>query len=321
MKKILILSLISIFVVFASLFYVNYFLLSDSTIDIFSSKDRELTLKEEPTIIGYLPKNYSAPKFNAASNKAVFLANNLMYLWDLKQNSIENIKHQKFIKSVDFIDNEYIIYASNANDGININVLNISSNEDYLLDNLSYKNFLDMSNIRVVEGSLYFDIEYLKDGSKSSRTYVYTNNSLKRSEQYHTDIINSEVANDKYVYTTLGPKTFIDSNPFSYKGNSMYELIGADKDKTIYLLDKTKNNTILSLAINDTVDILEETTFEGISYNKIICSDGLYLVGSDFILDTSKGIKVNLQQTANILYIENNNIYYEHDGALMRHVY
>lgn len=319
MKKILILSLLSTCVVFFSLWYIDSVILSDSSIKIF--ENTEITLSDDSTIIGYLPKNYSAFSFSPALDKAVFTANNIMYLADIESENVKIINTDSFVQTCSFLDDSYIIYTSVNAKEVYIKVFDLSLNESYTLGSLSYANFISLDNARLVDDKILFDIKYRNNGDDLSRSYVFYNNSISRisSNDYYT--IKHITSNDNTIFTTNENKTYINDSLFSYNNNSLYSLIGKDLANIIYLNDIECKNKVISISVSENIDIIEEYTLDSIEYNKFFCSDKLYLIGDNFVLDLDNGIKINLEKNGNILYIKNNTILYEKNGVLYKQKY
>lgn len=319
MKKILILSLLSTCVVFFSLWYIDSVILSDSSIKIFQKT--EITLTNDNTIIGYLPENYSAFSFSPNLNKAVFTANNIMYLADIESESVKILNTDSFVQTCSFLNESYIIYTSVSSREVHIKVFDLFANESYVLGSLSYKNFISLDNARIVDNKILFDIRYSNNDDEFSRSYVFDNDSISRigSNSYYS--INHITSNDNIVFTTNENKTYINDSLFSYNNKSSYKLIGKNSLDVIYLHDIEHENKIVSISISDNIDIIEEYTLDSINYNKFFCSDRLYLIGDNFVLDLDNGVKINLEKNGNILYIKNNTILYEEKGVLYKQEY
>lgn len=319
MKKILILSLLSTCVVFFSLWYVDSVILSDSSVKMF--KEAEITLTDDSTVIGYLPDNYSVFSFSPTLNKAVFTANNIMYLADIESESVKILNTDSFVQTCSFLNESYIIYTTVNAKEVYIKVFDLSVNETYVLGSLSYKNFISLDNSRIIDNKILFDIRYRDNDDEFSRSYVFDNNAISRigSNSYYS--VNHIVSGDNLVFTTNENKTYINDSLFSYNNNSAYKLIGKDLFDVLYLQDMEYGHKVVSISVSDNIDIIEEYTLDSVDYNKFFCSDRLYLIGDNFILDLDNGVKINLEKNGNILYIKNNTILYEKQGVLYKQKY
>lgn len=319
MKKILILSLLSTFVVFCSLWYIDSVMLSDSIIN--TTHNKEITLTDDTAIIGYLPENYSAFSFSQTLDKAVFTANNIMYLADIESEHIKIINTDSFVQTCSFLNNSSIIYTSIHENQVYVKVHDLLINDSYTLGSLSYSNFISLDNARMVDNKILFDIRYSDDEEVLSRSYVFDNNIISRlsSNDYYTS--NSIMINNNNIVTTNENKTYINDSLFSYNDNSFYKIIGTDLMNVVYLYDMEHTNKVISISVSDNIDITKEYTLDSIEYNKFFCSDNLYLIGDDFALDLEHGIKINLEKIGNILYIKNNTILHEENGVLYKQKY
>lgn len=318
MKKILIFSFLSFFIMLFSLFYVDSIFLSDSSVKVVSTN--EVNLKGKATILGYIPLNYLNFNFSQNYKKAVTIANNLMYLIDIDSESINILNTSVFVNSCSFLDDRYIIYSSKTSRNVNIYIYDLECKESYLLGNLSYKNFITLDNARLVNDELFFDIRYSDSNDVLSRSYVYKNNKFVRTASNDYFIINSINLNNHYIYTTSNTATYIDDSLFMYKNNAYYEYVGADKNSIVYLYN-SKNNTLLSMLVSNDISIVEEYNIDSFENRRFFCSDNVYLVGNKFVLNLNEGVKINLENESNILYIDNNTILYELGGALYKKNY
>jgi len=319
LKKILILSLLSTCVVFFSLWYTDSILLSDSSVKIKHTK--EITLIEDSAVIGYLPDNYSAFSFSETLDKAVFTANNIMYLADIVSERVKIINTDSFVQTCSFLNDSSIIYTSIHANEVYVKIHNLLTNKCQTLGSLSYNNFISLDNARIVDDKIFFDIRYRDDEEVFSRSYVFDNNAISRLNSYDYHTGNCIFINDNKIITIDKNKTYIKDALFSYNDNSFYSLIGKDLNNIVYLHDLEHNNKVISISVSENIDITQEYTLDSIEYNKFFCSDKLYLIGDDFALDLDNGIKINLEKTGNILYIKNNTILHEANGVLYKQKY
>lgn len=319
MKKILILSLLSTCVMFCSLWYVDSVILSDSSITF--AQHKEVVLTDNSAVVGYLPENYSAFSFSKTLDKAVFTANNLMYLADIESESVKILNTDSFVQTCSFLNDSSIIYTSINGKEVNINVFDLLTNKCSILGSLSYSNFISLDNARIVDNKMLFDIRYRNNEDILSRSYVFDNNVISRisSNDYYTN--NCLIVNDNRIVTTNENKTYINDSLFSYNDTTSYNLIGKDIKNVVYLHATEHNNKVISMSISDNIDITEEYTLDSIEYNHFFCSDTLYLIGDKFALDLEHGVKINLEKSGNILYINNNTILHEENGVLYKQKY
>lgn len=314
MKKILIFSLISLVVTVTSLGYINYALLSDSSVSVNTENNVDLS---EAVTVGYLSSGYSSPKFNDDFSKAIFLCNDLLYMFNLSSNSYEVLGELSFIKDAQFVDNNTILYVSDDKDGISLNVFNLTDRTTNKLGTLSYRYFANLNNVRLNDDMLYFDIEYVKDGVRGAKSYYYKNNQIKSNSSYFNKIANLNI-NDNYIYTTETFDTYINNSLFSYNNSSKFEVLGKDTNDVVYLKDKENEGKIISIAISENIEILEEYNLGNTSYNKILCTDSIYLIGDTFAYDIKNNIKLSIDAPANILLVIDNTIFYEQDGEFLK---
>lgn len=316
MKKIFIMFLLSVCVVFFSLFYVDSIFLADSSVKLESKE--EISSEDIEKVIGYIPSNYSNFNFSKDFNRAVFIANNLIYLLDIASENINIIETPVFANSCSFLNDNYIIYSSKDNTRVSIYIYDILESKSHLLGSLSYKNFISLDNPILIDDELFFDIRYSYNNEILSRSYIYKNNEFSRKSSNEYYITKSAYLDNDYVYTNNDKNTYINNLLFTYKNNSSYEYIGVDSNNLIYLYDTKNENKIVSISLSDTIDIVDEYTMDNIEYSRFFCSDKIYLIGSNFILDLNGGNKINLEKEGNILYIKNNTILYERYGVLYK---
>lgn len=314
MKKFLIFSLISLVVTVTSLSYINYALLSDSSVSV--NIENSVDLGEAVTV-GYLSSGYSSPEFNDDFSKAIFLCNDLLYIFNLSLNSYEVLGELSFIKDAQFIDTNTILYVSDDKDGISLNIFNLNDRTIDELGTLSYRYFTNLNNVKLNEDALYFDIEYVKDGVRGAKSYYYKNNQIKSNNSYLNKIADLNV-DDNYIYTTETLDTYINNSLFSYNNSSKFEVLGKDTNDIVYLMDKENDDRIISIAISENIEILEEYNLGNTSYNKILCTDSVYLIGDTFAYDIKNNKKLSIDTPANILLIIDNTIFYEQDGELLK---
>ena len=318
MKKIFIFSLISTFVVISSLSYVNYALLKDSTIDLINIKKEDISLSvNDAEKIRYISNNLSEFQVSPNLDKLLYTSNEILYLLDLYSDDLKMIDTISFVSDFSFLDDNFILYASKKESEVEVYTLDLLSNESICLGSLSYKNFIGIKNVYIEDDFINFDIEYLNDGDKYSRSYIYKNGSIQRSNK--STVANSLLFGENYIYETNDNTVHIGDLTFTYNNNNKYSLIGMNKqDNILYLLDLTTNEDIISLNISDTIDILEEVNIRDVIYNKPLVSDSLYLLGDNFIVDLNNSIKVNLDENINIVYVSETFIYFVYNNYLMK---
>lgn len=312
MKKVFIFSLISLVFTITSLSYVNYALLSDSSVSVSNSSENVRI-----TSIGFLPSVYSSPRFSDDYTKAIFLCNDLLYLFDFSKGSYDVLGELSFVKDAHFINDVNILYVLNAKNGISINVYNLESKSSYKLGYLSYKYFTNLSDVEVVDNNLSFTVNYRKDGTDGKKSYVYVNDKLK-SKFKSSNVINDLRFEDNYIYTTDSYNTYINNALFTYKDNSQFTLVGKDFNDVIYLQNMEDVNNLVSIKISENIEILDEYSLDNISFNDIMCTDSIYLIGDNFAYDIQRDEKYLLNTTANILLPLNGEIYYESNGEVFK---
>lgn len=312
MKKIIIFCLTSVFVVFTSLYYVNFVLLVDSSV----ISNKPIVNKEySEERIAVIPKGYSSSDFNNTYDKLVLLNKNLVYLIDLNSSKSSILKELSFVEDISFLDSDNLLYVTKNTNSITIKKYSISEKNIEVLGDLSFKYFTRLNNVTYEDDSIYFDVEYLKDGINGSKSYVFKNGRISSSSKT-TSILKKLNVNDSVIYTTDSGVTYINNSIFQYSGSSNFELLGVDKENIVYLIDKTNSGTIISLSVSDTINILESYNLGEITYKEIMCTDNVYIIEDDFVYNLKENNLTPFNE-GHILLIVNNVIYYEKDGEIL----
>lgn len=311
MKKIYIFCLLSIFVVFTSLYYLNFVLLVDSSVvsNDFSTED------DFEGSVAFISSGYSSYDFSDDYTKLVLLNKNLVYLVDLTKKESLILKDLSFVEDVSFLDKDNLLYVTKNSNSITIKKYSISDRSIEVLGDLSFRYFTRLSNVKVKEESVYFDIEYLKDGSKGSKSYVFKNNSIYSSNK-NDGIVQELNINGNPIYTTESNVTYINNSIFQYDRSSNFEILGKDTNDVLYLIDTTISGKIVSLNVSDTISILEAYNLDSISYKEIMCTDSVYIIEDGFVCNLKENMIMPFDK-GHILLIVNNIIYYEKDGEIL----
>lgn len=312
MKKIIIFCLTSVFVVFTSLYYVNFVLLVDSSVISNEPIVNKGNSEERITVI---PKGYSSSDFNNTYDKLVLLNKNLVYLIDLNSNKSSILKELSFVEDISFLDSDSLLYVTKNTNSITIKKYSISEKNIDTLGDLSFKYFTRLSNVKYEDDSIYFDIEYLKDGISGYKSYVFKNGRISSSSKT-TNILKKINVNDSVIYTTDSGVTYINNSIFQYGGSSNFELLGVDKENIVYLIDKTNSGTIISLRVSDTINILESYNLGEITYKQIMCTDNVYIIEDNFVYNLKENNLTPFDE-GHVLLIVDNIIYYEKDGEIL----
>lgn len=318
MKKIFIFSLISTFIVISSLSYVNYVLLKDSTINLININKDDISLSiNDAEKIRYISNNSSIFRINPNLEKLLYTSNEILYSLNLSSSNLEIIDTTSFVSDFYFLNDEFILYASKKESEVEIYTLNLLTKDSDFLGSLSYKNFVGLKNVYIKDDLINFDIEYFNNGDKSVRSYVYKDNKIQRSNKSTT--VNSLLLDGNYICETNDNTVQINGLTFTYNNNNKYSLIGVNKKSNIlYLLNAATNENIISLNITDNIDILEDININDVEYTKMLVSDSLYLLGSNFIVDLNNSIKVCLDENVNIVYVSEEYIYFIYNNCLMK---
>lgn len=311
MKKIIIFCISSVFVVFTSLFYLNFVLLVDSS--VISAESLKFT--EEEGNIAFLPKGFSSCDFSEDYSKLVLLNKNLVYLVDLNKKESVVLKDLSFVEDVSFLDKDTLLFVNKDTNSIIIKKYSISEKNIEVLGDLSFRYFTRLDNVRYDSNSIYFDIEYLKDGISGSKSYIYKDGNIK-SFNKQNNIIKYLNIGDNLIYTTESYITYINNSIFKYNDSSNFEIVGKDTDNILYLKNKTTNSEIMSLNLCENIEILNSYDLKDIAYKEILCTDSIYVIADDFVYDIKENKMIPFNQ-GHILLIANDNIYYEKDGEIL----
>lgn len=311
MKKIFVFSFFSVIITFFLLYYINFVLLVDSSI----TKNTELKDNSITTNIAFIPKGYNKCDYNDDYSQVVFLNNNMVYLVDLNKKEHKLLKELFFVQDVSFVDKETLLYVTKNNNSIVLNIYNLADESIAVLGELSFRYFTNLNNVYRKDDSIYFDVEYLKDGMEGSKSYIYSNDTIK-SRNTSFNISKEIYIDDIKIYTNTNGATYINNSLFTYKDSSNFEILGKDSNDILYLIDKETNSKIVSLAVSESINIIDEYDLEKISYKYIMCTDSLYLISENFIYDLNKDI-VFATKDYNVFLIANGLVYYEHDGELL----
>lgn len=318
MKKILSFFLISSCVVIFSLSYVEYVILDDNAIDLIDwCNSAEILNVADASEISYIPGDDSKFKVSSDSNTLLYTSNQLLYSLDLSSMDLKMLNTDTFVSDFCFLDTDYVLFACKKKSEVDVYLLYLPSENCELLGSLSYKNFIGLSNAYMSNDLIFFDIEYLYNNDKCSRSYVYEDDIIRRADS--VSIFNLFNINDVSVYEDKNNNIYINGSIFSYNGVSKYSILGVNNnDNLLYLLNKETNVNVVSLKVGDSIDILEDINISGLDYRDVLVTDGIYLISDNSVIDLNNSLKIGLDRICNIVYVSKNSIYFVVDNTLMK---
>ena len=320
-KKLLIFFLVSSCITISSLAYVNYGLLKDSSISIENANTVEIS--KDIKTLGYIPDySYNICDRDSKGNKIILLSNNLIYIVNSNEETISIVDKSNFADFAKFINDDNVLYGKcNKNGFVELYIYTISNKNTKKLDSIK----IDSSNTFVLETvvelddkRIFFSGKSISESDEKLSWYSYDGNFVEKLSNSN-NILKILDIEDIHITNTYNNSLYIGNTLFSYKNSFKYKLLG-HIDNIVYAID-LKNNCVLSIKVDDTIQMLNEVPLDSHNITDVICSDSLYLVFPEYIIDLLKGVKIPLDVNKSLLTIGEHYLILESNGKVEKYMY